>query len=146
MSANINTTLRNNIYLESLKYIKSEIEKNEEESKAFKKLKNIYPHHPKENNESILSFHELDSSNDIIKYVQELDLYIEKEDATTYSEDVDRYVCNCRGSNGDIKKSYSSREEAEQARKYHNKIQHYSLDIYSCPKSNVWHLTKSKSY
>jgi hypothetical protein len=54
--------------------------------------------------------------------------------------------CNCQDSNGNYKKLYISKSDAERMVDIRNYRSSINLSIYKCPYSNGWHLTKNNFY
>ena len=107
-----------------------------QEEEAFECLKREYPHLANMNDAAILSYLGLGSSSDIVKYVEQLktDVFIEK--------DMDEIGCTCTDASGNVKYLYIHRKDAEEARTASQKEQNITLNIYACPSSRGWHLSK----
>jgi hypothetical protein len=52
-------------------------------------------------------------------------------------------MCECRSKKGEPKKSYASKQEAQETADYEQQDKGVSLRVYQCPSGNNWHLTSS---
>ncbi len=107
-----------------------------EEEKAFTVIKKKYAHLAKLRDDEILLYCECKSRSDIIHYVNQLkkDEFIDKS--------IEVAICTCSDGSGNIKNLYLSRKDAEQVSALARKEQNITLNIYACPTSTGWHLSK----
>jgi len=107
-----------------------------QEEESFERLKKDYPHLANMNESAILSYLGIASRSEVVKYVEGLDRKAIAE--------VDTYevLCSCTDASGDEKHLYLNRKDAEQASASRKREESITLNIYTCPTSTGWHLTK----
>ena len=107
-----------------------------EEEEAFDLIKRKYSHLVKMSDENILMYCECHSKSELVQYVKELKIHIVQEESR------DEKICICTDAKGDMKYLYMSKKEAELAQELRQREENITLNIYACPTSSGWHLTK----
>jgi len=108
----------------------------DQEERAFKLIKKKYPPLDSMSEYEILAHCDCRSRSELVQYVKEL-----KIDSFP-KESSNENICLCTDSKGEMKYLYMSKKEAELAKELRQREQHIKLNIYTCPTSRGWHLTK----
>jgi hypothetical protein len=116
-----------------LKALKMQLAQEEE---AFVLIRKKYPPLASMNEYEILAYCDCRSRSELVQYVKELKI------ENIHTECADGNICLCTDGNGEMKYLYMSKKEAEVAKELRQREEHISFNIYACPTSRGWHLTK----
>ena len=107
-----------------------------QEEEAFRLIKKKYPPLASMHDDAILTYCDCRSRSELVRYVKELKI------GNVQKEDTDENICLCIDGNGEMKYLYLNSKEAALSQELRQREQHVKLNIYACPTSRGWHLTK----
>jgi hypothetical protein len=107
-----------------------------QEEEALRLIKKKYPPLASMNEYEILAYCDCRSRSELVQYVKALK--IESVQDEIKAED----ICLCTDGCGEVKYLYMSKKEAEAAKELRQREEHIGLNIYACPTTRGWHLTK----
>ena len=107
-----------------------------EEEEAFRLIKKKYPQLATMNEYEILTYCDCRSRSELVQYVNDFKIDLVDDESTSGN------ICICNDADGEMKYLYVSKKEVELAQELTQREQHIKLNIYACPKTRGWHLTK----